>query len=609
MSIMRKKYLLIMPRIVQNFGDGYAFPLGIAYISSSMKKYGYEVYTLNLNHIDEDVEKTIIDIIERYNISVVGTGGQSFQYNSIKNILSIVKKYDSKILTIVGGGIITAAPEVAMRALELSDYGVIGEGEVTINELCKAIECDLDIRNVRGVIYKYNNTFIVNEKREEIKNIDEIPWPDYEGFDLGTYIDKIVPTMIASNKRNSLFMLTSRSCPFKCTFCFHTTGQVYRQRSLDDIFNELDYLVNKYNPKFIFFVDELFGSNIKRLREFSDRIKKYKLNWWSEFRVTDVDIEKLKLLKEAGCTNMSFGLESANNKILKSMRKGITIEDIEKTLSMVYDSGITIDGAFIFGDIEETFDTALETLKWWERHIEYDIGLGPITIYPGTFLYNYALEQGIIKDEINFLKNGCPQVNVSKMSNGEFAHIMNLITEKNMQIRKSLKFVKVTSTNYKNGQVSIIGKCLICNCYNKWEDVIVFRPAPLICKKCGQRYDMPLTKEMIRNFENNISNIIDNHNKCAVWGINDKLMGLIFKSNLSKIKNLYLIDISKIKREMNVSGKKIYSPDIIETLGIDIIIIGVPFLFSNISLQIKMNHKRVNKIIDVCQLFSDDCTL
>ena len=109
--------------------------------------------------------------------------------------------------------------------------------------------------------------------------------------------------------------------------------------------------------------------------------------------------------------------------------------------------------------------------------------------------------------------------------------------------------------------------------------------------------------------KNNISNIIDNHNKCAIWGINDKLMGLIFKSNLSKIKNLYLIDISKIKREMNVSGKKIYSPDIIETLGIDIIIIGVPFLFSNISLQIKMNHKRVNKIIDVCQLFSDDCTL
>lgn len=601
-----KKYLLLMPRCVQKFGDGYAFPLGIPYISASMKKYGYQVFTMNLNHTDDYVEKTIISLIEKYKIDVVATGGQSFQYNSIRNILSIVKKYNTNIVTIVGGGIITAAPEVSMKALEFADYGVIGEGEITINELCKAIEKQLDISKVAGIIYRQGDMFQITDKRDEIKDLDTIPCPDYEGFGLDTYVDKIIPTMIASNKRNSLFMLTSRSCPFQCTFCFHTTGQTYRQRSLDDVFKELDFLMEKYNPKFVFFVDELFGSNMVRLKEFCTRIKKYKINWWSEFRVSDVNLEKLQLLKEAGCTNMSFGLESADNKVLKSMRKSITIEQIEKTLELVYNEGITIDGCFIFGDIEETFESSMRTLEWWEKHVEYDIGLGPITIYPGTFLYKYAVSKGIIEDEVEFLKRGCPQVNVSKMTSIEFAKLMELITNKNMSIRKGLDFATVVNSEYAKGQVSIKGKCSICGELNFWENVIVFRPAPLICKKCGQRYDMPITKDMKKNIEDNIRKILDKYERCAIWGINDKVMALILQSKVLQKKNIYLVDISEIKRNISVADKQIYSPQIINNEFINFVIVGVPFLYSNIELQIRNEYPQVDYIVDICKLFSEE---
>src|SRR3989344_2648696 len=133
-------YLVVMPRHVQNIGDGYSFPLGIPYISSSMKFTGHKVFTLNLNHREGNVLDILKKEIEENKIDVIATGGQSFQYVPIKEVLKATKEINNRIITIVGGGIITSDPETAMEALEYVDYGVIGEGEITICELCNALE-------------------------------------------------------------------------------------------------------------------------------------------------------------------------------------------------------------------------------------------------------------------------------------------------------------------------------------------------------------------------------------------------------------------------------------------------------------------------------------
>ncbi|MFH1355417.1 MAG: cobalamin-dependent protein, partial [Candidatus Omnitrophota bacterium] len=218
---MKKKlnYLLIMPRLIQNLGDGYSFPLGIAYISSSMKKAGFNVRTINLNHRKGEVLEIIKEEIEANKTDVIATGGLSFQYSTVKNIVEAAKRADNKIITIVGGGIITGDPEPAMEALEYADIGVIGEGEVTVNQLSNALENGEKLSGINGIIFKRNNGYVATGKRKEIEDIDALPWPDYSGFQIEEYLRSTPPGISGLNRKNTIFMLASRSCPYNCTFC------------------------------------------------------------------------------------------------------------------------------------------------------------------------------------------------------------------------------------------------------------------------------------------------------------------------------------------------------------------------------------------------------
>ena len=168
------EFLLIMPRLVQTVGDGYVFPLGMAYISSSLKHAGFNVHTLNLNHTKGKVSTVIEEAIKQHNINIVGTGGLSPQYHLVKHVIEVVKKLDSDILTVVGGGLISADPNVAMEALEYADYGVIGEGEATVVEFAQCLEDVTDIFAVDGLIIKDGDTFTKTATRDDIEDIDTI---------------------------------------------------------------------------------------------------------------------------------------------------------------------------------------------------------------------------------------------------------------------------------------------------------------------------------------------------------------------------------------------------------------------------------------------------
>lgn len=599
-------YLLVMPRLLQNIGDGYSFPLGIAYISSSIKEAGYNVTTINLNHRNGDVYEIIEKEIEENKIDVVATGGLSFQYNMVRQVIEAAKQVNSEILTIVGGGIISGDPKPAMIALEYADFGVIGEGETTINELCNSLESSRNFSEIDGIIFKSGNSYIITKPRMEMKNIDSIPWPDYKGFDLDKYLENSPPGISGLNRQKTIFMLSSRSCPFNCTFCFHSTGKVYRQRSMDSFFEELDYMVSQYNFEFICMADELFARKMERVKEFCERIKKYNIQWWAQFRVDDVTPELLAVLKDGGCEMMSFGLESADNRILKSMRKGTTIEEIERTLKLVYTSGITLDGAFIFGDIEETWETAGNTLRWWREHSEYKITLNLITVYPGSYLYKYACEKGIIKDAVQFLKEGCPQINVSKLTDKEYSLVIREIMEAPMTLTKTLSQIETKIIDYKTARINITGTCNVCNERSNWEGIKLFSSSFLACKNCRQRYNVLLPDEILASIENNITNLLKRYNKLAVWGINYHAANLFKRSAILKDANVYPVEISELKRKMDLYGKQINPPDIITKEDIKVIIVPIPAYVNEITERIKKSYKNVEKVIDICELTNPD---
>jgi radical SAM superfamily enzyme YgiQ (UPF0313 family) len=411
----RLNYLLVMPYYVEDTARIYLFPHGIALVLSALKASGRSVFTLNLNYKENPLELLRRTIVEN-NIDVVATGGLSGNYEALKSVLDCVKSAKANIVTIVGGGIVTADPIIAMQALETADYGVIGEGEITINELAYALENDLDVSIVAGIVTKFG---MITKSRMEIANLDCLPFPDYDGFEF-TYLmgEKIYKAGNVLEK--SAIVTASRSCPYNCTFCFHSSGKKYRRRSLDNVFEEIDYIVNKYKPAILYMNDELFFSNHKIIGEFCERIKKYNIPWSCAGRVDTVNREILQIVKDSGCIALSLGIESADNSILKSMRKNIMVEQIETAFTAAYDVGLEAYGNLIFGDLEETRETIVHSLNWWKAHQNWTIYLFWIYTFPGSHLYKTAIERGIITDPVKYLKDNRMQINVSKMADKEY---------------------------------------------------------------------------------------------------------------------------------------------------------------------------------------------
>ncbi|MBF0454390.1 MAG: cobalamin-dependent protein [Magnetococcales bacterium] len=604
-SVKKNRHLLVMPRTVQRAGDGYFFPLGILYVSSSLKAAGHEVYTLNLNHRDGRVDEIIADEIQRHQITVVATGGLSFQYNSIRSIVEAAKKVDENIVTILGGGIITSDPHVAMTAIEFGDYGVVGEGELTICELCDCLERGGDVSAVNGVIYKVDQEkYQTTAVREEVKDLNTLPWPDYDGFELEKYLAS-APGISGMNRTNTVFMVASRSCPYECTFCFHTTGQKYRQRKMEDFFAELEYMISKYNIDFLCLADELFSTNIRRVRKFCAGISQYNIKWWVQFRVNNVSEELLTLLKSAGCSVLGLGLESADNTILTSMKKRTTIEEIENALKIIYKSGISMEGSFIFGDIAETWETASNTIRWWREHPEYKISLNLISIYPGTYLYEHACKEGIIPDRVAYLKEGCPQVNVSKLNDEEYSELLKVILEAPLTQLKTLVDMQILDINFTTSRIKVSGQCAVCGEAGEWSNLKTFAASFISCEACGQRFNFILPDNLYDNINKQVKSLLEKHRRIAVWGINFQTVNTVKKAPALQDERIDFVDISSTKRKMILHDKTISHPSLIAKENIEAVIIMIPPFFNEISGQIKSNYPGVKEVVDVCSLLSE----
>ena len=598
------KYLIVMPRFVDTIGEWYHFPLGIPYISACLKKENLEVFTINLNSLEGKVETLLKKIIFNNDIDVVLTGGLSFQYNAIKEIIDAVKNIKKDIITIVGGGIITSAPIPAMEALVNADYGIVGEGEITTVELCILLKEKISTEKTDGIVYKNNSDYKMNNKRAEICDLDLVPFPDYEGFDF----DKIVnakASLLGMNETNTITMSTSRSCPFQCTFCFHTSGSKYRQRSLDNFFAELDLLVEKYKIKYVFISDELFAHNKKRVKEFCTRIKPYGIKWWAQFRVNDISEDLVNELKDANCATMGFGIESADNEILKSMNKKITIEETEKALEIVYKAGITIQGGFIFGDVIETIDTARKTINWWTEHIKYGLSLNFITTYPGTPLYDYAIKNKIIIDEVQFIKDGCPVVNLTKMTKDEISWLNEQVVSLPQLLLKEPLDINSEYINFQESTISFKGKCSVCNGINNWENVRIFTRNILSCNHCGQKHKVPISQSIKNNFYTNLVRIINKYKKVAFWGMNDYFVNFYEIKDTEINNKIIFIDNSKIKQNNIIHNKVISAPEIINKEEIEFVIVPVLSVFTTIEKQIKSNYPSVKKTISILELFKN----
>jgi radical SAM superfamily enzyme YgiQ (UPF0313 family) len=468
------KILLVMPCETYGWGlgehtraPGYGYSSGILYVSAWLKDRGYSVSCLNLYFHQK---RPLIDVMRENvdNIDIVMKGGLVTQLSQCKEILDAAKSVNPELVTVLGGGGITYSPEEAMTICIGADYGVIGEGELVTGKLLDGIEQKEDISKVNNIVYRdVSGKLFYTESCDDVVNINALPMPDYAGFGLYDLMRFF----------KYAFVVTARSCPFRCTYCTRSGGKKYRQMSLDSVFREIDHIVtNVPELNSIIVTDELFAATENRLLEFCDRIRPYNLRWHMSLRNENrLSLETFFRMKEAGCVSLQCGVESMDDRILKSMKKGITIAGVNAQLDKIAKAGITICYALILGDKEETIETIEISIERYFQRLPVEAaartGIFMILLYPGSELYDNAVIDGKIKDTVKHITDEIPLVNVSKMNDAEYRFVSDYILPvEKWKVRRIREYSKqrnnhsfyITHIHYTANLLGFTIKCKNC---------------------------------------------------------------------------------------------------------------------------------------------------
>ncbi|MDR2891654.1 MAG: B12-binding domain-containing radical SAM protein [Deltaproteobacteria bacterium] len=575
--------LLCLPRTSVDFRTFTVLPIGVAYISSSLKKAGFNVIPLNFFLVEErDTEAVMRSMIEEHSIDIVATGDLLANLPVVKNIIDTAKRIKPSIITIIGGRLVTHSPHESMQLIDNADYGVIGEGEITTCELVQALISGKKISDVAGLVYRDkdvwgNATISLSAPRKEVPNLDELEWPDYEGLRLFE---------VGPPDKRAAALVTSRSCPFRCTFCVHHRKTKYRQRSLDSIFEELAHIVEKYKISHFYITDELFSEKEARLIEFCKRVSQYKVTWDLSMRINSALTRRtLELMRDAGCIRLRYGLESADDRVLQSMNKQITVAQMEQALKLAHEAGLPVSGGFIFGDIAETIETANVTKEWLRRNKHYlaETGACMITVYPGSKLWDYAVDKGIIANKLEHIQQGCPYINISGMTDEEHRELITgIVPSINKMLEEISDYAKTRnfSVDDENNRYTVEMFCSACK---QWHCV----PLPpmrinnrctCVCPQCSYPSVIYCFNEYIQIIDSKLNALLHNYN-CAVWGIG-KSWDMAYQSSkaLQDPNNNYaLIDLKKGHLGLSYNEKTIYPPPYVGKNNINFIIETIGF--------------------------------
>jgi len=390
---MNTKILLIRPApIKEQFGDESFLPLGLAYIAAVLKKQNYDVKVID-QLIGKRKDDEIINFIEKFSPFAIGFTAVTPTVNSAFRLGRQIKQRFKDILLFIGGPHPSALPEESLN--NNFDFVIIGEGEETVLDLFKNIGRP---ENVPGIAFKKNGEIIKTSRREFIKDLDKLPFPARELFPSLKYYkgQEALGSKIPVGS-----ILTSRGCPFSCTFCFKAVfGNRFRARTPENILEEWIYLIKNYNVKEIAIIDDSFTTDVSRVIKFCDLLIKEKLKIrWScpnGIRIDIGNLDMLKKMKQAGCYRVALGIESGSQEILNRIGKRTTLKEIQDMVDNCKKVGIKTMGFYMLGNPGETKETMQQTIDFAKKTVtDYAQFLLPIP-FPGTKMYEDIKANGKI---------------------------------------------------------------------------------------------------------------------------------------------------------------------------------------------------------------------
>ena len=366
-------------------------PLSLSYLASVLDQEGIEVKILDFL-VTQYHPKKLRRELEEYRPQLVGATCVTLNYPIARRMLKACKAFDPYIFTVIGGPHVTFASEETLLQSPWIDAVVIGEGERTLVELVRAVEEDKDIRQVAGIALADGGMVIKTPPQARIENLDQLPLPARELLPMARYRALGTPCTV----------ITSRGCPYSCIFCSgrRMFGPKVRFRSPGLVVDEIEKLQRDFGPAKINIVDDTFTLNHHHTRAVCEEMlrRNLKIKWSVFARVDRISEDLAQLMKRAGCEWILFGVESADEGILKTIRKGITLAEVRLGVKIAAEAGIGVFNSFIFGLPGESWDTAIKSMAFGdELYHQYGAkyGFHILSPLPGTELYERAKDYGI----------------------------------------------------------------------------------------------------------------------------------------------------------------------------------------------------------------------
>lgn len=354
--------------------------IGIAYISAFLEKNG-----IDCSIIDAKFERISHEELSRRlkeeKPDLAGISAMTSEIKSGARVAGEVKKILPGCKTVVGGAHAISIPYETMLEFSEFDFLVSGEGEETMLDLVQTLRENRSLDTVQGLLFRQNGDIKTNTQREWIEDLDSLPFPAWHKY----------PEMPSTNH-----LISSRGCPFSCSFCKTILGKKIRNRSPENVVDEIEWLADKHNLKEMIFIDETFTLNLDRTNRLLDLLIERgldrKVKWVAQTRVDRVDKDIFYKLKKAGCFKIEFGVESGNQKILGSIKKKIKLDQVVEAVRLSKKAGLKVGCSFILGHPHETRETVQDTIDFAVKLNPDIASFGIMVPLPGTEIYDMAVK-------------------------------------------------------------------------------------------------------------------------------------------------------------------------------------------------------------------------
>jgi radical SAM superfamily enzyme YgiQ (UPF0313 family) len=361
-------------------------PLGIECVGSVLKEKGYDIKIFQQKEVS--INELVRRVIET-NPQVVGFTSYSYNFHSAVEIAKKIKEKNPNILNIFGGYHITFCLDEVKN--DFIDFVVRGEGELTILELINALNEGKSLENIKGIAYFDGKNIKITPERERIKSLDNLPFAlRDENILKDLRVDGLMYPP-PSRQKNPALIFSSRGCPYNCYYCvspsFH--GSFVSHRSPEKVVQEIKYLKDQFGTNTLFFTDLTFNLNKGYVKELCKKMIKRgtRIFWYALCRPENLDEEIVKLMKEAGCTKLCFGIDSVSDAILKRMNRKVIIERLAEIFQMVSSYGVIVRATLMIGFPWEAKNIYEYTLQVLESLPVDEVRVAIFSPYPGTIFF------------------------------------------------------------------------------------------------------------------------------------------------------------------------------------------------------------------------------